>query len=61
MKKPSIIKSNLNDIMMVSDVIDSIITSEDAKLLNMNANYTNQSFIRLNPIIEQVSGGFADK
>jgi hypothetical protein len=51
-KKPSIIKSNLNDIMMVSDVIDSIITSEDAKLLNMNANYTNQSFIRLNPIIE---------
>lgn len=45
-------KSNLNDIMMVNDVIDSIITSEDARLVNMNANYTNQSFIRLNPIVQ---------
>jgi hypothetical protein len=52
MKKPSLMKSNLNDIMMVNDVIDSIITSEDARLVNMNANYTNQSFIRLNPIVQ---------
>lgn len=31
--------------MMANDVIDSIITSEDAKLINMNANYTNHSFL----------------